>query len=60
MNRESTAFGKEKLTLSKLEVHVLGEADGTASIQEDVSYVDVAYMEDRSLNENSKVMEYLN
>ena len=60
VNRESTAFGKEKLTLSKLEVHVLGEADGTASIQEDVSYVDVAYMEDRSLSENSKVMEYLN
>ncbi len=60
VNRSSTALGREKLTLSKMDVHVLGESDGTASIQEDVSYVDVAYMEDRSLSDNSTVMEYLN
>ena len=59
VERSSTAFGKEKLTLTKTNVTVLAEADGTASIQEDLSYSDVAYMEDRSLSEGGTVMEYV-
>ena len=59
VERSTTTFGKEKLTLAKTDVTVLAEADGTASIQEDLSYTDVAYMEDRSLSEGAAVMEYV-
>ena len=55
----TTAFGKRRLSLSKMDVHVIAEADGTASIQEDLSYYSIAYMEDRALREGGDVMEYL-
>ncbi len=59
VDRSTTTFGKEKLTLTKTTVTVLAEADGTTSVQEDMSYADVAYMEDRSLSEGATVMEYV-
>ena len=59
VNESTTTFGKRRLTLSKLDVHVIAEADGTASIEEDLSYYSIAYMEDRALREGGDVMEYL-
>ena len=59
VNESATTFGKRKLSLSKMDVHVIAEADGTASIQEDLSYYSIAYMEDRALREGSSVMEYV-
>ena len=59
VNESTTAFGKRRLSLSKMDVHVIAEADGTASIQEDLSYYSIAYMEDRALREGGDVMEYL-
>ena len=59
VNESATTFGKRKLSLSKMDVHVIAEADGTASIQEDLSYYSIAYMEDRALREGSNVMEYV-
>lgn len=41
-----------------MEVTVIAEANGTVSIQEDVSYYSIAYMEDRPLSDGSAVMEY--
>ena len=38
---------------------MIAEADGTASIEEDLSYYSIAYMEDRALREGGDVMEYL-
>ncbi len=59
INEQTSTFGKRKLTLSKMPVHVIAEADGVASIEEDLSYYKIAYMEDRALSENSSVMEYV-
>ncbi len=59
INEQTSTFGKRKLTLSKTPVHVIAEADGVASIEEDLSYYKIAYMEDRALSENSSVMEYV-
>ena len=40
-------------------VFVTVPTTGTASIEEDLSYYSIAYMEDRALREGSDVMEYL-
>ena len=53
------AVGNKTMTVEKLSVTVLAEADGTTAIQEDLSYSQVAYMEDRELSDGSRVMEYL-
>ena len=58
INERSTTFGQKKLSISKMPVTVIAEADGTASIEEDLSYYDVAYMEDRALTDGSDVMRY--
>ena len=58
VNERNTTFGQKKLSISKLNVTVIAEADGTASIEEDLSYYDVAYMEDRALSDGSDVMRY--
>ena len=58
VNERNTAFGQKKLSISKLPVTVIAEADGTASVEEDLSYYDVAYMEDRALADGSDVMRY--
>lgn len=58
VNERTTTFGKKKLSLSKMDVTVIAEADGVASIQEDLSYYQLAYMEDRPLRDGADVMEY--
>ena len=58
VNERQTTFGQKKYSISKQEVNVIAEADGTASIEEDLSYYDIAYMEDRALTEGSDVMRY--
>ena len=58
VNERNTTFGQKKLSISKLSVTVIAEADGTASVQEDLSYYDIAYMEDRTLTDGSDVMRY--
>ena len=58
VSERATAFGQKKLSISKQDVHVIAEADGTASIEEDLSYYDIAYMEDRALSDGSDVMRY--
>ncbi len=47
------------MTVTKMQVTVLGEADGVAAIEEDISYSRIAYMEDRELSDGSRVMEYI-
>lgn len=58
VSESSSGFGKIKKSVTKMKVTVIAEADGTVSIEEDVSYYSVAYMEDRPLNDGSAVMEY--
>ena len=58
INERNTTFGKKKMSISKMSVTVIAEADGTASVQEDLSYYDIAYLEDRALTDGSDVMRY--
>ena len=58
VNRESSTFGADKMTVKKQNVTVLAEVKGVVSIQEDLSYTTIAYMEDRALNDGDTVMEY--
>ena len=58
VNERNTTFGQKKMSISKLSVTVIAEADGTASVEEDLSYYDIAYMEDRTLSDGSDVMRY--
>jgi len=58
VSESSSGFGKIQKNVSKMEVTVIAEADGTVSIEEDVSYYSIAYMEDRPLSDGSAVMEY--
>ena len=51
-------FGNSKMTVHKMSVTVLAEAGGVASIQEDVGYYSIAYMEDRPINDGDTVMLY--
>ena len=60
VEQRQSAFGETSLVTRKQEVTVLAEAGGVASVQEDLSYIQVAYMEDREIGENTTVMEYVN
>ncbi len=53
-----SSFGNSTMTVRKQTVTVLAEADGVASIQEDMSWYDIAYMEDRPINDGDTVMLY--
>ena len=53
-----SSFGNSTMTVHKQTVTVLAEADGVASIQEDMSWYDIAYMEDRPINDGDTVMLY--
>ena len=53
-----SSFGNSSMTVHKQTVTVLAEADGVASIQEDMSWYDIAYMEDRPINDGDTVMLY--
>lgn len=55
----SSTFGSSKMTVHKMSVTVLAEAEGTVSIEEDLSYYDIAYMEDRSISDGDTVMGYI-
>ncbi len=56
---QQNTVGSKVMTVQKLTVTVIAEADGTTAVQEDISYSQVAYMEDRELSDGSRVMEYL-
>lgn len=51
-------FGNSKMTVRKMNVTVLAEASGLVSIEEDLSYYTLAYMEDRPINDGDMVMLY--
>ena len=55
----SSTFGNTAMKLRKMEVTVLAESDGVTSVQEDLSYYTLAYMEDRPIDDGNTVMEYL-
>ena len=59
VEQESGAFGSTSMKLHKMSVKVLAESGGMASIEEDVSYYSIAYMEDRPINDGDTVMEYV-
>ena len=46
-------------TLRKVSVKVLSESDDTASLEGDITNYDIAYMEDRPIDEGATVMVYL-
>ena len=54
---EDSAFAGKKITVSKIGVKVLSETASTCSIEEDISYYKVIYMEDRFINEGDTVMQ---
>ena len=58
VEKQDAAFGGTALKLRKVDVNVLAESDGTASVEEDLTYYSIAYMEDRPIAEGDTVMEY--
>ena len=56
----TAAFGGSTLKLHKMSVKVMGEYNGTTSVQEDLGYYNIAYGEDRAVDEGDTVMQYLN
>ena len=55
---EDSAFAGKKITVSRMDVKVLAETASTVSIEEDLSYQKVIYMEDRFINSGDTVMQY--
>jgi len=60
VREKQSAFGTISLVTEKMEVRVLAEAGGVASVAEDLSWMKVAYMEDREIANDTTVMEYVN
>lgn len=58
LRTEESMFGTQQTVTVKQPVTVLAEADGTVSIEEDLTYTRIAYMEDRSISAGDPVMEY--
>ena len=58
LRTEESMFGTQQTVTVKQPVTVLAEADGTVSIDEDLTYTRIAYMEDRAISEGDPVMEY--
>ncbi|MBQ4090558.1 MAG: hypothetical protein IJC56_11885 [Clostridia bacterium] len=58
LRTEESMFGTQQTVTVKQPVTVLAEADGTVSIEEDLTYTRIAYMEDRAISEGDAVMEY--
>ncbi len=52
------AFGTRTMTVRKTSVTVEAEVEGIASLQEDISWQTIAYMEDRAIEDGVAVMEY--
>ena len=59
VDQESGAFGATFMKVHRMNVKVLAESGGTVSLEEDVSYYSIAYMEDRPINDGDTVMEYV-
>ena len=59
VEQNTAAFGGNTLKLRKLEVKVIGEYGGVTALQDDISYYQVAYGEDRAVSEGDVVMQYL-
>lgn len=59
VDRSYSSFGNSKMTVHKMTVTVLAEVDGVASIEEEIAYYDIAYMEDRPINDGDTVMLYV-
>lgn len=59
IHTDQAAVGSKTMKVEKVSVSVIAEADGTAAVREELSYSQVAYMEDRELSDGSRVMEYL-
>jgi multidrug efflux pump subunit AcrA (membrane-fusion protein) len=59
LRTQESAFGAQKTVTVKQDVTVLAESDGIVSVEEDLSYMQIAYMEDRSIAEGDSVMEYV-
>ena len=60
LQQRQSAFGVNSLVTQKQPVTVLAEAEGSVSVAEDLSYMQIAYMEDREISEDMTVMEYVN
>jgi multidrug resistance efflux pump len=60
LQTQQSSFGTVKTVTVKTAVTVLAESDGTVSVAEDLSWMQVAYMEDRSIAEGDAVMAYSN
>lgn len=58
VERTDSGLGGSSMKVRKYSVTVLNEVDGTASIQEEISYYTLAYMEDRQIQDGDSVMEY--
>ncbi len=58
VDRDYNTFGGSNMKVRKYNVTVLNEVDGTVSIQEEISYYTLAYMEDRQIGDGDTVMEY--
>ncbi|MBQ8087108.1 MAG: hypothetical protein IJ234_01635 [Clostridia bacterium] len=59
VSTDYSSLGSSKLTVHKMKVTVLGEADGLVSVEEDMDYYDLAYMEDRPISDGDTVMKYM-
>ena len=57
--QNTAAFGGNTMRIHKMDVTVVAEYGGTASIKEDISYYSIAYGEDRAISDGDAVMEYL-
>lgn len=53
-----SSLGNSKMTVHKMAVTVLAEAGGMVSIEEELGYYDIAYMEDRPISDGDSVMLY--
>ena len=56
--QNQSTFGDTSYEVSKRDVTVLGETDKWVSVEEDLSWETVLYLEDRELKEGSTVIEY--
>ncbi len=59
VNTSYSNFGNSKMTVHKMNVTVLAEASGLVSIEEELAYYDIAYMEDRPISDGDTVMLYV-
>ncbi len=56
--RESSTFGGTQLKVKKMTITVLNESSTMVSVSDDLSRMQIIYMEDRSLSEGDTVMAY--